>query len=154
MMRKSIKVLLLSVFLGGYAAAFAADADEARVQEVTEQVQAFNAAYERNELDAYFGYYAPDATLLFDSGRVALADYRKDWYGLIEQGGRVERNVVSDLAVQMAPGNTTAIATYRLDVETRMSDGRVTTDRAHETDVWFLVDGKWRIAHLHYTVER
>ena len=128
-------------------------AEDAAVEEVLKHVVAFNAAYERNELDAYFAFYAEDATLWFDSGRVNLADYKKDWHKLIADGGGVVKNVISDLNVQMGPGDTTAVATYQLDVETRMPDGSITKDHAHETDVWFLGNGEWLVAHLHYTVE-
>lgn len=121
--------------------------------EVRAEVVAFNAAYERNELDAYFGYYADDATLWFNAGRVNLGDYRKDWYKLIADGGAVTKNFLSDIQIQMGPGDSSAIATYALDVLTRMPDGNVTNDKAHESDVWFKRDGKWRISHIHYTVE-
>jgi ketosteroid isomerase-like protein len=149
----SMKTLLLSLVLAVFVSAPAASSEQAAVEEVIKHVVAFNAAYERNELDAYFAFYSPNATLWFDSGRVILADYRRDWYQLIEKGGGVERNVISDLHVQMGPGDTSAVATYQLEVHTRMPDGTVTKDHAHETDVWFLGDGQWLVAHLHYTVE-
>ena len=161
-MKTTFKALLLSLALASVAAlssnmfvasTFAASAEEAAVEEVIKHVVAFNGAYERNELDAYFAYYSEDATLWFDSGRVKLADYKKDWHKLIEDGGGVVKNAISDLNVQMGPGDTTAVATYQLDVETRMPDGNITKDHAHETDVWFLGNGQWLIAHIHYTVE-
>jgi ketosteroid isomerase-like protein len=152
-MLNPIKALLLFIVLGGSACVLAASPGEAPAEEVTAQVRAFNGAYERNELDAYFAYYAPDATLWFNAGRVELADYQRDWRDLIAKGGRVEKNVLTDIQVQMGPDDSTAIATYVVDVATRMPDGQVSTEKAHETDVWFRVDGKWRIAHLHYTVE-
>lgn len=153
----SMKTLLLSfaittmAVVGVNAPAFGAE--DAAAEEVIKHVVAFNGAYERNELDAYFAYYSPDTTLWFDSGRVKLADYKKDWSKLIADGGGVVKNAISDLNVQMGPGDTTAVATYQLDVETRMPDGSITTDHAHETDVWFLGNGEWLIAHIHYTVE-
>lgn len=153
----SMKTLLLSLAIVATSIfsvnASAASAEDASVQEVIKHVVAFNDAYERNELDAYFAYYAADATLWFDSGRVKLADYQKDWRKLIADGGGVVKNVISDLTVQMGPGDTTAVATYQLDVETRQADGSVTKEHAHETDVWFLGNGQWLIAHIHYTVE-
>ena len=152
-----MKTLLLSLAIVTTATfsvgASAASAEDAAVEEVIKHVVAFNGAYERNELDAYFAFYSADATLWFDSGRVKLADYQKDWRKLIADGGGVVKNVISDLHVQMGPGDTTAVATYQLDVETRMPDGSVTKDHAHETDVWFLGNGQWLVAHLHYTVE-
>jgi ketosteroid isomerase-like protein len=156
-MMNSLKTLLLGLAIVITAAfsssTFAASAEEAAAEEVIKHVVAFNGAYERNELDAYFAYYAEDATLWFDSGRVKLADYKNDWHKLVKDGGGVVKNVISDLNVQMGPGDTTAVATYQLDVETRMPDGSITKDHAHETDVWFLGNGQWLIAHIHYTVE-
>ena len=152
-MMQSIKTLLLCLTIVMFAVIPAAVLAQSPEEQVRAQVTEFNAAYERNELDAYFGYYADDATLWFNNGRVILADYRKDWYKLIADGGGVEKNVLSDVQIQMGPGDTTAVATYRLDVLTRMADGSVTTDKAHETDVWFKREGKWLISHIHYTVE-
>ena len=152
-----MKTLLLSLAIVTTAtfsvSASAASAEDAAAEEVIKHVVAFNAAYERNELDAYFAYYSPDTTLWFDSGRVKLADYKKDWRKLIADGGGVVKNAISDLNVQMGPGDTTAVATYQLDVETRQPDGSVSKEHAHETDVWFLGNGEWLVAHLHYTIE-
>ena len=111
----------------------------------------FNLAYEKDDLDAYFSYYAPGATLWFITGRVALEDYKRDWYGLVEGGGEVEKATVSDLRVQVGPSRDTAVATYVLDVVTRYGDARRVTEQAWESDVWFLTGGEWKIAHIHYT---
>jgi len=118
--------------------------------EIEKLVVAFNQAYERNDLEEYFSYYADDVTQWFESGRVDLADYRKSWYELIEGGGAVEKNALSDIRVQVSPGGDAAVATYVLDVVTRQIDGKKTKERAFETDVWYKRDGKWKIVHLHY----
>jgi ketosteroid isomerase-like protein len=111
---------------------------------------AFNQAYERNDLDLYFSFYAEDVTMWFESGRVALADYRKDWHALIQGGGGVEKNAISDLKVQVSPGGDVAIATYALEVLTRQLGGKKIKEQAWETDVWFKRDGKWKLVHVHY----
>jgi ketosteroid isomerase-like protein len=125
-------------------------AQQSTVNEIEKLEVAFNGAYERNELDAYFSYYADDVTMWFESGRVNLADYKKDWYALIKGGGGVEKNALSDMRVQISPGGDAAIATYKLDVLTRQADGKKTKEQAYETDVWFKRDGKWKLAHVHY----
>jgi ketosteroid isomerase-like protein len=122
----------------------------ATASEIEKLVVAFNQAYERNDLEEYFSFYADDVTQWFESGRVSLADYKKDWYALIQGGGGVEKNAISDLRVQVSPGGDAAVATYVLDVVTRQADGKKTKEKAYETDVWFKRDGKWKIAHLHY----
>lgn len=138
----SVSGAILLFFLSGSSATTA--------DEVKELVIAFNAAYERNELDTYFSYYADDATQWFESGRVSLESYKKDWYQLIQGGGGVEKNELSDIQVQVGPSGDVAVATYALEVVTRAADGKKTKERAWETDVWFRRNGKWQIAHLHY----
>lgn len=122
--------------------------------EVRSLVVDFNNSYLQNDLDRYFGYYADDATLWFNSGRSSLASYREGWYELIDSGGGVRKNTLSDIRIQMSPGGDAAIATYKVDVETESPDGEISHTLAHETDVWFRTDDGWRIAHVHYTAER
>ena len=119
--------------------------------QVRAAVAAFNDAYLRNDLDAYFGFYAADVTLIFNSGRVALDDYRRDWYQLIADGGAVESNVISDVRIRLSPAGDAAVASYQLEVRTRYPDGTVVTEHAWETDAWFRADDGWRVAHLQYT---
>jgi ketosteroid isomerase-like protein len=129
----------------------AAGSPQQETASVIEKLEvAFNGAYERNDLEEYFSYYADDVTQFFESGRVSLADYKKDWYALIQGGGGVEKNTLSDMKVQVSPSGESAVATYVVDVVTRQTDGKKTKERAFETDVWFKRDGKWKIAHLHY----
>jgi ketosteroid isomerase-like protein len=111
---------------------------------------AFNLAYEKNDLEAYFSYYADDVTMWFESGRAELSDYKKDWYALIQGGGGVEKNALSDIRVQVSPAEDAAIATYALDVVTRQADGKKTKERAYETDVWYKRDSGWKLVHVHY----
>jgi ketosteroid isomerase-like protein len=118
--------------------------------EIEKLVVAFNQAYERNDLEEYFSYYADDVTQWFETGRAGLADYKKSWYELIQGGGGVEKNALSDIRVQISPGGDAAVATYVVDVVTRQADGKKTKERAFETDVWFKRDGTWKIVHLHY----
>jgi ketosteroid isomerase-like protein len=123
---------------------------DATAKEIEKLEIAFNKAYERNDLEEYFSYYAEDVTQWFESGRTDLAEYKKDWYALIQGGGGVEKNTLSDLKVQVSPGGDAAIATYAVDVLTRQADGKKTKERAYETDVWFKRGGAWKIVHLHY----
>ncbi len=118
--------------------------------EIRELTVAFNEAYERNELDKYFSYYADDLTQFFETGRVTLEQYRTDWYALIEAGGGVESTELSDLQVQVGPDGRTAVATYVATVVTRSPEGKRTKEQAWETDIWFKRDGQWKIVHLHY----
>lgn len=123
---------------------------QATEKEIESLVVEFNQAYERNNLEKYFSYYAPDVTQWFESGRAGLADYRKSWTELIQGGGGVEKNELSDIRIQVSPGGEAAVATYVVDVVTRGVDGKRTREKAYETDVWFKRGGEWKIVHLHY----
>jgi ketosteroid isomerase-like protein len=125
-------------------------APQPTLKEIEELEVAFNGAYERNELDAYFSYFADDVTMYFETGRVTLTDYKKDWYGLIKAGGGVEDFDLSDMRVQFSGEGDVAIATYRIDVLTRQADGSKVKEQAWETDVWFKRGGQWKLAHAHY----
>ena len=118
--------------------------------EVRQLVIEFNEAYQRNDLDKYFTYYADDLTQWFETGRVSLEEYKTMWYGLIEGGGGVESNELSDIRVQVGPDGNTAVATYVATVVTRSAEGERTKEQAWETDVWFKRGGRWQIVHLHY----
>jgi len=150
----SARLILLCLLVAMIPAlAQAQSPNEIAAQEVKAAVVAFNQDYQRNDLDAYFSYYRDDATLWFNTGRVTLADYKTMWYQLIKEGGAVQKNEISDLQVMIDPSGDTGIATYSLKVDTRQPDGSVTQEQAHETDVWFKLDGAWRITHIHYSAK-
>jgi ketosteroid isomerase-like protein len=131
-------------------ASASAGQQDATENEVRDLVVAFNDAYARNDLETYFDYYDENATQWWESGRVSVADYKKQWYALIEGGGGVEKNELSDIRVQVGPSGDTAVATYRVDVVTRATDGTRSNESAWETDVWFRRGGRWKVVHLHY----
>lgn len=133
--------------------AWGAEEERNSAAEVQAQVIAFNRAYEMNELDEYFSYYCDNATMWINTEFVNITDYRKDWYALIGAGGGVQKNTVSDIRVQTGPGGDAAVASYRLEIETRQPAGDVTRDQAQETDAWFRSEGKWCVAHLHYAFQ-
>jgi ketosteroid isomerase-like protein len=115
-------------------------------------IKAFDHAYANNDVEKYFSFYADGATAFFgDAARVDIAAYHEMWTGLMEAGGGVELNEMSDLQVQIMPGGDVAIATSFIDNRTRSADGTTSTSRAFETDVWQKIDGKWQIISLHYS---
>jgi len=127
----------------------AADAEKA----VREAVTAFNAAYERNDLDTYFSYYADDASLIINSDRLTRAAYETEWREFVASGAAVNQNSLSDIQVTASPAGDAVVARYLLDVLTRQPDGSVAHEPGRETDVWFLTDAGWRIVHLHYSYQ-
>ena len=144
---KPTSAFLLLAFL---SVAASAGQEENIEKEIRELVLKFNADYEENNLEAYFAHYADELTQWWPEGRVSLAQYKKQWQELIENGGGVEQNVVSDLRVQVGPSGDTAIASYKVDVVTRTPDGKRSKESAMETDVWFKRNRRWQIVHLHY----
>jgi ketosteroid isomerase-like protein len=119
--------------------------------EVRDAVTRFNAAYLANDMAAYWPFYDPALTQWWPEGRVDLPAYKAQWTKLLEGGGKVLENDVSDLVVQVAPSGDAAVASYAIRVVTRQPDGKVTKERVHETDVWFKKGGTWRVVHLHYS---
>jgi len=119
--------------------------------EVREAVTRFNAAYLANDMAAYWPFYDPGLTQWWPEGRVDLPTYKTQWTKLLQDGGKVLENDVSDLVVQVAPSGDAAVASYAIRVVTRQADGKLTKERVHETDVWFKKAGSWRVVHLHYS---
>ncbi len=86
-------------------------------------IKAFDHAYANNDVENYFSFYADDATVYFGAaGRENVADYHEMWTGLMEAGGGVELNEMSDLQVQVMPSGDVAIATSFIDNRTRSAD--------------------------------
>ncbi len=119
--------------------------------EVNAAVKAFNGAYASNDIEAYFGHYAEDATLYFYGARQQLAAYHEEWSAMVDAGGSVEKNDLSDVKVQVMPGDEVAVATYFIDYAIRSPDGETAVAKAFETEVWRKIEGEWKIVSLHYT---
>jgi len=114
-------------------------------------IKAFDHAYATNDVETYFGFYAEDATVYFYGARQDVSAYHEEWIALMEAGGGVEMNEMSDLVVQVMPAGDVAIATSFVDNRTRAPDGSTSTVKAFETDVWQKIDGDWKIISLHYS---
>jgi ketosteroid isomerase-like protein len=139
--------LMLCLPIEAFAQASAAATAE---QEVRTFIDTYNAAYGRNDLDAYFKSFAPDLTQWFPSGRVDLPSYQASWRKYIGSGNRLEKVEVRDLRVQLGPSSDAAVATYLLRVTTRTAKGEVSTEDNQETDVLFKRSGAWTIVHVNY----
>ncbi|GAC1633732.1 MAG: hypothetical protein NVS9B14_08910 [Candidatus Acidiferrum sp.] len=120
-------------------------------QEVRDFEQRANAAYEANDLQKYFSFYADDFTQYLPEGRSDLAAYKKEWTGYIGEGNRVQKVILSDMHVQIGPSSDTAVASYIIHVQTKLKDGKVTDEDNQESDVLFKRNGKWKVVFLHYS---
>jgi ketosteroid isomerase-like protein len=114
-------------------------------------IEGFDRAYANNDVEKYFSFYADDATVYFGGARQDIAAYHEMWTALMEAGGGVELNEMSDLQVQVMPSGDVAIATSFIDNRTRAADGTKATSKAFETDVWQKIDGQWKIISLHHS---
>ena len=124
---------------------------ESAEDEVRAAAEAFDKAYATNDVDTYFGYYADDATVYFFGERQDMSAYHKEWSAMMEAGGGVELNKMSDVVIQVMPGDEIAIVTSFIDNRTRSPEGDVSTVKAFETDVWQKIDSEWKIVSLHYS---
>ncbi len=154
-LRKTVRagafVVMVALVLGvGAVATAQTPAAAAADKEVRTVIADYNAAYGRNDLDAYFKAFAPDLTQWFPSGRVDKATYQADWTKYIGNGNKLERVEVRDLQVQLSPSADAAVATYVLRVTTRSAKGQVSTEDNQETDVLFKRAGAWTIVHVNY----
>jgi ketosteroid isomerase-like protein len=119
--------------------------------EVRTAIKAFNDAYASNEVDAYFNHYAADAMVYFYGARQDLLAYREEWAEMVEAGGSVEKNELSDLQVQVMPSGDVAVASYFVDYRLREPDGNVSVAKAFESEVWQKIGDDWQIVNLHYS---
>jgi ketosteroid isomerase-like protein len=128
-----------------------AEHHESENADLHQAIKGFDHAYATNDVETYFGFYAEDATVYFYGARQDVDSYHQEWIALMEAGGGVEMNEMSDLIVQVMPCGDVAISTSFVDNRTRAPDGSTTTVRAFETDVWQKIDGEWKIISLHFS---
>ena len=127
------------------------DQRESVDKQIRHMEERFNGAYAGNDLNTYFGSYTEDATLIFYGARQPLANYKKEWHTMIDAGGGMEKNDMTDLKIQVMPGGDVAVATYLLSSVTRNPNGEKQATRGFETDVWQKIDDKWKIISVHYS---
>jgi hypothetical protein len=51
---------------------------------------------------------------------------------------------ISDMHIQVGPGKDTAVASYILQVRTKLKDGKVSDEHNQESDVMFKRNGEWK----------
>ncbi len=143
-------LLSLFVILSITSCAMAAHSDSENA-DLHAAIKAFDRAYANNDVERYFSFYADDATVYFGGARQDISTYHEMWTALMEAGGGVELNEMSNLQVQVMPSGDVAISTSFIDNRTRAPDGTKATSKAFETDVWQKIDGQWKIISLHHS---
>jgi ketosteroid isomerase-like protein len=122
-------------------------------KEVLELEKKYNGAYAANGLPAYFGFLAADFTQWLPSGRTNKEQYQKSWTRFIENGGKVLSADFTDMVIQVAPSQDSAVASYLLHVVTHST--RCDSDEYfQESDVLFKRNGEWKVVHLNYAPAR
>ncbi len=125
--------------------------ERARIEaEILELESQLDKAYQSNDLDKYWSFYADDITQFWDNGRVTLEQYKKEWTALIEGGGGVVESRTEDVRVRVSPMGDAAVVTYPFFVRYRSPDGTESGGQFYETDIWFLRDGRWTMVHYHW----
>lgn len=148
-MRKFLSCLIIALM--SFSLSAMAEHHGAKDADLHAAIKAFDHAYATNDVETYFGFYAEGATVYFYGARQDVSAYHEQWTALMEAGGGVELNEMSDLQVQLMPSGDVAISTSFVDNRTRNPDGSKDTVRAFETDVWQKIDGKWKIISLHFS---
>jgi len=144
--------ILSCIIIALFSLSAIAEHHESKSDGLHDTIKAFDHAYANNDVEAYFDHYAKGATVFFYGARQDVAAYHEEWTALMEAGGGIELNEMSDMKVQLMPSGDVAIATSFIDNRTRAADGTTSTEKAFETDVWQKIDGKWKIISLHYSV--
>ena len=122
------------------------------VAEVKKASEAFNTAYETNDVETYFDLYTDDAMLYFYGERWEVSNYYEYWKNMIAAGGGVEKNRISDIQIQVIPGGNTAITGAFIENRSRSPEGVINEEKGYETELWQKIHGKWKIISLHYSV--
>lgn len=131
-------------------AATAAD-DDAIENEVRAATEDFNDAYRNNDIERYFSYYAEGAVVYWFGERQDLDAYYEEWRTMIEAGGGVETNELTDHVFQVLADGEVVVASYFVHNVTRSPDGSKTAGNYYESEVWEKIDGKWKVVNLHYS---
>lgn len=146
-----MKNVLMGLVITLISLAALAEHHEADNADLHAAIKAFDHAYATNDVETYFSFYADDATVYFSGARQDVDAYHEEWTALMEAGGGVEKNEMSDLQVQVMPSGDVAVATSFIDNRTRYPDGTTVSVTAFETDVWQKIGGEWKIISLHYS---
>jgi uncharacterized protein (TIGR02246 family) len=117
--------------------------------EVRDFTDRFNAAYQSNDMKAYWPFYADDMTQYWEEGRLDIKDYKEYWAKQLADGTKILEVKTADPVFHISPENDAAVAAYRIYTKMLRPDGTTTASWHQETDVLFKRDGRWQIVHLH-----
>jgi len=120
--------------------------------EIRAAIMDFAGAYNSNNVEHYFAYYAPDLITWWPGARrMEKETYHKSWTENVEKGGGVSSGEVADLRIQIAPAADAAVASYLLKVKRKgVPPDRVDVEYQMSPTL-FKRDGKWQVVHLQFS---
>jgi ketosteroid isomerase-like protein len=148
----AIGITILFRTLDGHAQKASAAAAKAE-QEVRTAVMDFEAAYNSNNVEKYFSYYAPDLNMWWPGGRrVDRETYHKSWAEGVEKGGGVSSGEVADLQIQVAPAGDAAVTSYLLKVKRKGVPPERVEAEYQMSPTFFKRDDTWQVVHLQFSM--
>ncbi len=126
---------------------------EAALNELRLAIKTFYDAYFAQNWDMYYTFISEDIVLVDKSGDVMdLAEYESRAAQDADSLGELLTDSLDFAAVdvRLAPDGNSGIAYSRLPYLYRNSDGEETTITFAETDVWWKIDGSWKVVHIHF----
>lgn len=123
------------------------------LDELRAAIDTFYNAYYNKDWDLYYTFYADDAVLIDRTGdTMNLKEYEARAAKEAETLGDLVKESVEDLPVdvRLSPNGQSGIAYSRFPYEYRNADGKESILIIAETDVWWKIDGDWKVVHIHF----
>jgi len=123
-------------------------------EELRKAVDTFYNAWYDSDWDVYYSYYADDVAFIDSSGKhMSLQEYETNAAQEAEAIGNpsfddARANLVP--TVRLSPTGNAGVAYWTFPFEYQTDDGVRTTIEYAESDVWWKVDGEWKITLVHY----
>ncbi len=129
------------------------DQRAAAVEEIREAIETYYNAFYESNWELYYSYYADDVVLIDSSGNpMSLDEYNGTAEERAQLIGQVVIESVKDLVpeVRLSADGGSAIAHYRHPFDYRKPDGTESTIDWAETDIWWKINGNWKVVHVHF----
>lgn len=126
---------------------------EAALIELRSAIKTFYDAFFAQDWDVYYTFISEDIVLIDKSGDVMdLAEYEARAAQDAELLGELQTDSFdfAEVDVRLAPDGNSGIAYSRLPYLYRNSEGKETNITFAETNVWWKIDGSWKVVHIHY----
>ena len=117
-------------------------------------VDTFYSAWYDSDWDLYYSFYADDVVLIDSSGdHMSLDEYNAKAAQQTEKIGSVvtehlRENLVP--TVRVSPTGDAGVAYWTFPFDYQKEDGAKTTIDWAESDVWWKIDGEWKVVVIHF----